>query len=64
MHQRKSKTWDMRYYWLRDNETKNNIKVYWKRGKDEKDPNRADYHTKHHPTVHHRGVRSDYVLDR
>ena len=32
MHLRKSKTWDMRYYWLRDRGTKKEIDVYWKRG--------------------------------
>ena len=61
---RKSKTWDMRYYWLRDNETQKNIKVYWKRGVDENDPNLADYHTKHHTKIHHRGIRPLYVRDK
>ena len=64
IHQRKSKTWDMRFYWLRDNETKKNIKVYWKKGKDTADPNLADYPTKHHCTIHHKGIRSHYVLDK
>ena len=64
MHLRKSKTWDMQYYWLRDQSELKNIKVYWKRGKDEEDPNKADYHTKHHSTVHHRGVRPFYVHDK
>ena len=64
IHQRKSKAWDMRYYWLRDKETQKQIKIYWKRGKDETDPNKADYHTKHHYTVYHRGIRPNYVLDK
>ena len=63
INQRKSKSWDMRFYWLKDNITKQYIKVYWKRGKDEKDPNKADYHTKHHQIIHHRGIRTEYVLD-
>ena len=63
IHLRKSKTWDMRYYWLRDKSTGKIIKIYWKRGVDENDPNHADYHTKHHATVHHKGVRSTYVRD-
>ena len=63
MHLRKSKTWDMRYYWLRDNMAKQNIAVYWKRGKDQHDPNYADYPTKHHSIIHHKGVRHNYVLD-
>ena len=60
---RKSKTWDMRHYWLRDKETHKDIKVYWKRGVDENDPNLVDYHTKHHSTIHHRGIRPLYVRD-
>ena len=53
----------MRLYWLQDNETKNNVNIYWKKGKDETDPNKADYQTKHHPIIHHRGVRNTYVMD-
>ena len=63
IHLRKSKTWDMRYYWLRDRETQKQIAVHWKRGIDENDPNLADYPTKHHSTIHHRGVRPLYVRD-
>ena len=40
------------------------IKIYWKKGKDEDESNLADYLTKHHSTIHHRGVRSTYVLDQ
>ena len=64
IHAKKSKTWDMRYYWLREQDTKNNINVYWKKGKDEVDPNLADYPTKHHSTLHHKGMRKNYVLDK
>ena len=32
-------------------------------GKDEKDPNREDYHTKRHNAIHHQGVRNTYVFD-
>ena len=63
MHLRKSKTWDMRYYWLRDRQTKKEINVYWKRGTDADDPNFADYHTKHHTAKHHKNVRPIYVRD-
>ena len=64
IHLRKSKTWDMRYYWLRDKTKQGIINVYWKKGNDENDPNLADYHTKHHPKIHHRGVRTLYVKDK
>ena len=63
IHLRKSKTWDMQYYWLKDKETSKDINIYWKKGKDEHDPNLADYATKHHSTIHHRGVRNYYVRD-
>ena len=58
---RQSKTWDMHLHWLRDKELTEYIKVFYDKGKN----NGADYHTKHHPTVHHRRVRLDrkYVRD-
>ena len=64
IHLRKSKTWDMRHYWLRNKETHKDIRVYWKRGINEEDPNLADYHTKHHSLIHHKGVRPLYVRDQ
>ena len=64
MNQRRSKAWDTRYYWLKHQETKKEISVYWKKGKDEFDPNKANYQTKHHPTIHHKGVIQDYALDK
>ena len=54
----------MRYHWLRDKETQKQIKIYWKKGKDEADSNKADYQTKHYYTVYHRGIRPNYVLDK
>ena len=58
---RQSKTWDMQLHWLRYKELTEYIKVFFDKGKN----NGADYHTKHHPTVHHRRVRLDrkYVRD-
>ena len=29
IHQKRSKSWDMRCHWLRDKETQKMIKVYW-----------------------------------
>ena len=54
----------MRYYWLKDQGTQKQINVYCKKGKDPDDPNLADYPTKHHSIIHHKGVRSTYVLDQ
>ena len=53
----------MRYYWLKDKGTQKLINVYWKKGKDSDDPTLADYATKHHSVIYHRGIRSTYVLN-
>jgi hypothetical protein len=60
INQKKSKSWDMRYYWLRDRENQGHFKVRWERGLD----NDADYFTKHHATKHHREMRPRYVKDK
>jgi len=57
MTQRRSKAMDMRFYWLKDRAAQGQFHIYWKRGM----TNLADYHTKHHPTSHHRNVKSTYV---
>ena len=56
--QRRSKTWDMRWNWLRDKELHDNVKVYWGPGKE----NEADYFTKHHPPSYHKITRPRYIL--
>jgi hypothetical protein len=61
---KKAKSWDMRYYWLCDRENQLHFKIYWKKGTDPDDPNNADYHTKHHSVIHHKGVRHRYVHDK
>ena len=58
IRQRRSKTWDMRWNWLRDDLTKAQIKVFWDRGIN----NDADYYTKHHPPAHHKISRPKYIL--
>ena len=59
IQQRQSKSWDMRYHWLRDRSAQNQFDVYWDTGKNSE----ADYFTKHHNTPHHRQRRSRYVND-
>jgi hypothetical protein len=51
--QKRSKSIDMKYYWLQDIVSKKQFDVYWRPGKD----NLADYHTKHHPAQHHQDMR-------
>ena len=58
--QKRSKSWDMRFYWLRDKKQQKMFDIFW----DKSEANIADYHTKHHPIAHHRLVRHMYVKDR
>ena len=58
IRQRRSKTWDMRWNWLRDKKTHHDLKYYWAPGKE----NFADYHTKHFPPSYHRKIRPTYIL--
>ena len=58
IRQRRSKTWDMRWNWLRDERTKEQISVYWDKGIN----NDTDYFTKHHPPIHHKVSRPKYIL--
>ena len=60
MQMKRSKSWDMHLHWLRDRETREHFNVIWERGLD----NRVDYFTKHHPTVHHRIQRKNYIRDK
>jgi hypothetical protein len=57
--QRRSKTWDMRWNWLRDKTTQEQLRIYWDKGIN----NQADYFTKHHPPSHHLLMRPQYVLN-
>ena len=57
--QKWSKSWDMRYYWLRDKIAQAMFKIDWASGKS----NAADYFTKHFPGTYHRAIRKKYVLD-
>ena len=59
IHQKRSKSWDMRFYWLRDRVNQKQFVIKWAPGK----TNLADYFTKHHPIKHHQQVRPTYNLD-
>ena len=59
INQRRSKSWDMRFHWLRDKATQRQIRVFWDSGKN----NLADYPTKHHTAPHHKKVRPYYIRD-
>ena len=54
---RRSRAFDMRYYWIRDRVKQQQFYIYWKPGK----KNLADYFSKHHPTWYHRKMRKLYL---
>lgn len=58
--QKRSKSWDMRYYWLRDQKEQDKFDFYWDRSEN----NHADYWTKHFTALYHRLNRAKYVLDK
>jgi hypothetical protein len=51
--QKRSKSMDMKYYWLQDKVRQKQFYVYWRPGKD----NLGEYDTKHHPLQHHQDMR-------
>ena len=55
--QQKSKSMDMRFYWIQDRVHQKQFKVYWRPGP----TNLADYFTKHDSPSHHRRTRSTYL---
>ena len=57
VNQKRSKSWDMRFHWLREKNSKD-LQVYWAPGKN----NLADYFTKHHSPTYHKLVRPWYIL--
>ena len=60
IHQKRSKSWDMRYYWLRDKILQKRLNFFWEKG----ESNNADYFTKHHATKYHKLTRHKYVRDK
>ena len=60
IHQKRSKSWDMRYHWLRDRQTRQQFDIFWRPGS----KNQADSVSKHHATTYHCATRPKYVRDR
>ena len=54
---KRSKAFDMRYYWLKDRVKQKQFYIYWREG----GHNLADYLTKDHPAAHHRKMRHFFV---
>jgi hypothetical protein len=57
MRQKPSKSFDMRYWWMKDRISQGQFNLVWAPGK----LNLADYFTKHHPPWHHRKMRYKYL---
>ena len=57
--EKRSKSWDMRYHWIRDKIGDKTVTIYWAPGTQ----NLADYFTKHHSPIHHRRIRYKYLHD-
>ena len=58
LKEKRSKPWDMRYWWIQDKVKLKEFQVQWESGKD----NLADYHTKHFPPSYHKEIRPTYIL--
>ena len=55
--QRRSKSNDMKFYWIQDRILQDQFRVFWNKGL----LNLADYFTKHHPVKHHQEMRKVYL---
>ena len=55
---KRSKSWDMRYFWLLDRVTQQQFYIYWDKGSN----NHGDYFTKHWPANYHQEIRPRYIL--
>jgi hypothetical protein len=53
VQQRRSKSMDMRFYWVKDRVDQKQINFGWAPG----DTNLGDYFTKHHSPAHHKRMR-------
>ena len=42
----------MRFYWINDRISQGQFNIYWSPGPE----NLEDYHSKHHPPIHHRNI--------
>ena len=58
IRQKRSKSFDMKFHWLRDREHQKQFRYYWDKGSN----NNADYFTKNHPPAVHREKRKIYFV--
>jgi hypothetical protein len=55
--QQRSRSIDMRFYWVRDRKQQGHFDIMWRPGK----TNLADYYSKHHSAAHHQEMRPTYL---
>ncbi len=54
---KRTKSMDMRFLWLRNRESQQQFRYFWRPGA----LNLADYWTKHHAAAHHRNMRPELL---
>jgi hypothetical protein len=54
---KQTKAMDMRFHWLQNCECQQQFRIYWRPGK----MNYVNYWTKHHPELHHRNMRKEFL---
>ena len=57
MRHKKSKAWDMRFWWLKEKSAQSEFRIFWDKGVN----NWADYFTKHFAPSVHQALRQRYV---
>ena len=57
LRQKRSKSWDVRYHWLRERATREQFRIYWDHGYNSE----ADFTTKFHPPGHTLKMRKRYL---
>ena len=57
MTQKKSKSWELLYHWLREQHNKNRFKFHWKKSSE----NLTDFHSWRVSTTYHKNIRSRYM---
>jgi hypothetical protein len=55
--QKRTKSMDMRFYWIKDRVQQGQFHIYWGPGYQ----NLADYFTKHHSPAHHKRMSNVYI---
>ena len=58
LKEKKSKPWDMRLYWIKDQVNNKEFPIYWHTGVKKN----ADYFTKYFSPIYHQTIQPTYIL--